>query len=255
VQERPTLKSKAKKADPDEKPRKRPRDDDDDEDEGPPKKRSRAADDDDDEEDEDDDRPAKKKKTKGGSMMMVILFLVLGGGFLLSLGLVGIGLFVWPGWLVSKSEPNQIAKDGPAKDAPARNDDMPNPGGNNNPPPIGNPGNDLTRYVFPDAAILFGANIKGVREKNQLDGLLAELDKIPGAGGKSPQEFINLFKNADNLLVCMAMPDQPKPKLMIMIQASNADAITKFRGSPKMGQEEKLGGKYTAYRPIRVDPT
>src|SRR5260370_1432155 len=100
IQERPSIKAKSKSSS-----KNRVAED---EDESPPKKRRR----DEDEEDE-DDRPSKKKKKAkqktGGSMMLIVLLLLGGGGLFLVCAGVGLGAFVWPGFMLSKPAQKQVA--------------------------------------------------------------------------------------------------------------------------------------------------
>src|SRR6185312_1635625 len=114
IQERPTLKAKSKpstKGDPDERPRS--------------KKRR-----------EDDERPSRKsKKAKSsGNMMLIVVLLLLGGGLIFGMGLLAVGAFVWPGFLVSAPDEKKLANNDPPPNMP-RQDMFPKPGGPPGAPP------------------------------------------------------------------------------------------------------------------------
>ncbi len=87
--------------------------------------KKRRVDDDDDDEDE---RPALKKKPakkSGGNMFLIILLVLAGGGVFLGLGVCGVGAFVWPGFLVAKTD-GKIAQDDQKKaDADSSKDGAP----------------------------------------------------------------------------------------------------------------------------------
>lgn len=216
VQERPTLKAKSKsgsKSDPDDKPRsKKPRDDDDDGD-APRKKRQR------DEDDDADDRPSKKKKGKekaGGSMMLVVLLLLLGGGFVLSLALLAVGAFVWPGFMVRKAD-DKVAEgikpgiNNPDKglggNKPTDNANKDNAGKDNLPAFLPG-GNDVANFVFADADVLIGINVKALRDANQLEPMLKQIDSLQQGKDPMPNEIKDLMRNAERVMMCAQLPEQ-----------------------------------------------
>ena len=114
IQESPKVQTKAAHRDEDE--------------DTPPRRQSRRDDD-----DYDDDVSIKKKKRKrakagsGRMLLMIGLAVVLGGGALLSCGACGIGAFLWPGFLLPKT--------------------------------------DMTAFLPPDANIVMGGNPKVLRSK------------------------------------------------------------------------------------------
>lgn len=215
VQERPALKVKAKpaaKANPDEKPRsKKPRDDDDD---APKKNRRRGEEDDAD----DDDRPARKKKDKqkSGSMMLVILLVVLGGGFVLSLALLAVGAFVWPGFMRSAKAADNLAADtnkgpgkGPGAGAGAGADKAKdNAKDKDNIPAFIPGGNEIANFVPAEGDILVGINVKALREANQLEPILKQIDDATKGKDPMPAEIKELMRNSEKVMACLQVPDR-----------------------------------------------
>jgi phage FluMu protein Com len=271
IQERPSIKAKAKSSSKNRA--------DEDEDDRPAKKRRRNEDDEDDEE----DRPSrKKKKTKqktGGNMMLVVLLLLGGGGLFLGVGLLALGAFVWPGFMLSKSDDKKLAKNNPDGKG----------GGENNKGAVA-PGANLAAYVLPEATFVIGSNVKGFRDTNQLDALLGQFEKLPGANDALPREYKEIVRNCDKVLLSMnanalvpvlggldpfgpgsigapkgkggpkgkagpkglpfgAPPGLDALKVAVAVLMSNHEAVEKIKVLPGIGPEEKLAGKYPVYRP------
>jgi hypothetical protein len=269
IQERPSIKANAKSSS-----KNRVAED---EDESPAKKRRR-----DEEEEDEDDRPSKKKKKAkqktGGSMMLIVLLLLGGGGLFLVCAGVGLGAFVWPGFMLRKSEQKQVAavdakEKGQEKEKEKGKDDDDGKDGkekNEVKPPVVIPGNNIDNYVWADATMLFGSSMKGLRDKNQLEPLMNQFDAMAPGNDKMPNEMKELLRNSDKVLVSLqppapqafqppplqpgVQPNFPKAKLVIAIQTSTPNAVTKFKGLAKLGAEEKLAGKYSVYRPGKNDP-
>ncbi len=241
IQEKPKLKSKsASKANAGGKARKRV---DDDEDGGA-----------------DEERPAKKKakQKSGGGFLLIGLLLLGGGGLFLVCAGVGVGAFVWPGFMLSKKADDKNVAAVDAKDKDKEKEKAKEPGKEKEKipeikVPVVAQNNNIGNYMLPDAMMLFGSNVKGLRDKNQLEPLLNQIDGLAGPGNAMPAELKDLTRNAERMMVSVQLPAQQavgaKPKLVIAILASNAEFVTKFRNLPKLGQEEKLAGKYSVYRP------
>ena len=244
VQERPTLKVKGKaaaKADPDEKPRsKKSRAEDA---EAPKKSRRRDEDDEDEDDDDDDDRPSKKKKGKekaSGSNMLILLLVLLGGGFVLSLGLLAVGAFVWPGFMRSKPDDQMVqARDkgagldaGNTKDGAGKDN-----AGKNNPPAFLPGGNNVANFILADADLLIGANVKAIRDANQLEQMLKQLDAA-NQTKKMPAEVKELIRNSETVMLCMQIPDQAFQKNQF--QPGGAPP---FGGPPGVGGQPGIGGQ------------
>ena len=271
IQERPSIKAKAKSSS-----NNRATDDEADR---PPKKRRRNEDDEDDEEDRPSRKKKKAKQKTAGNMMLVVLLLLGGGGVFLGVGLLAVGAFVWPGFMLSKSDDKKLAKNNPDGKAI----------GENNKGAVA-PEANLAAYVLPDANFVIGSNVKGFRDTNQLDALLGQFEKLPGANDALPREYKELVRNCDKVLLSMnanalvpilggpnpfgpgpiggpkgkggpkgrpgpkgppigAPPGLDALKVAVAVLMSNHEAAAKIKVLPNMGPEEILAGKYPVYRP------
>jgi hypothetical protein len=252
IQEKPRIKASAKSPS-----KNRAADDDDD----LPHKRGRGG------EDDDHDQPFKRKKKAkqkaGGSLMVIVLLLLGGGGLFLVCAGVGLGAFVWPGFMLSKPDGKKVAfADGKAdahEDDPGKMKEVK--------PPVVIPQNDIYNYMLADASVLFGSNMKGLRDKDQLEPLLNQLDAMAPPNNKTPKEFRDLFRNCDGMLLSLQLPplafqpqpfqpggpqDLPKAKVVMGV-LTTPQAAARFRSLPKLGAEEKLAGKYSIFRPGKFD--
>jgi hypothetical protein len=201
-------------------------------DDAPKKKSKRARDEDDDDE---DDRPAKKvkkSKKKAGSMMTVALLAVAGVGVFLGLGACGIGAFVWPGFL--RSSDKQIAQGG-------RNDLV-----KKGPTEFNH--NEIADLVSPKSVYLIGFNTKALREANQLNAMLKKLDDTAALGNKMPNEYRDLLRTSDKMLIGVLNFGGKTVEVMAVLMPT-AEALASFKSSPTLGAESKINDKYRVQRP------
>src|SRR5262249_22474185 len=61
----------------------------------------------------------------------------------------------------------------------------------------------LAAYVLPEATLVVGSNVKGFRDTNQLDALLGQFEKLPGANDALPREYKEIVRNCDKVLLSM----------------------------------------------------
>jgi predicted RNA-binding Zn-ribbon protein involved in translation (DUF1610 family) len=256
IQEKPGAKAKASSS---KSASKRSRDEDD----GPPQRRKRHAQDEDDE--EEDDKPFRKKKAKkSGSMLMIVLLLVGGGLLFLSCGAVGLTAFVWPGFMLTKTDDKKVAqnrqegKEEKAKPAPVIDDK-----GNDRQAPVNV---NIASYILPDANMAMGANLKGLRDSNQIEifnGII-EFALQGNQQGNMPAQVADVLRDCEKVVLTGNAPmgqqmggpnfGGPRPgggapPIKVAIAALlPANAIAKIKGLPGMGAEEKLAGKYSIYR-------
>jgi len=194
------------------------------------KKAKRTVDDQDDD-DADDDQPAKKSKKgkkKAGGSKTVLLFALAGGGVFLLLGACIIGAFVWPGFLNSNQK---LAQAGPPKEKAVVILDS----------------NSIGEFVSPQSSFLIGANTKSLREKNQLDAIVKNLEGRSPPNQKMPPELLELFRNSDRILVSSAL-HQGRKDQFVAVLAPTPDVIAKLKSMPQIGPEEMLAGKYRIHR-------
>jgi hypothetical protein len=273
IRERPRTTSPARRRDDDDAPaRSRRRDDDDDD--APVRSRRRQDDDGDEDDgpvrsrrrDDDEDRPARKKKSKQKAGSNMLLYGLLGAGALvliLACGGLGVTGFVWPGFMLSKQKANEVAVAGnnAVAEKPL--------------PPV-----NLNAYVMPEADLVIGFNVKVLRETNQLPDVLAKFRATQPTG--LPRGFEDIAQDSDRVVASLRAaellaqaggafgapqaPNAPKggpgpqggpgpagpPKVIVAVALSNLEAVGRaknvIRAVPGMGVEEKLAGKYPAYR-------
>jgi hypothetical protein len=253
-----------------------------------PVRKPRRDDDDDDSKrwrDDDEDRPSqKKKKGKHKAGNHLILFGLVGACvlvLLLACSGIGVTAFVWPGFLLTKKNANEVAvvannvaannKNAIRKEQPKKEQ----------PKPV-----KLNGFLMPDADLVFGLNVKSLRDANQFDMVLNQFRATQPDG--LPQGFEEVARDCDQLLASMNVADMiaqggvdnpfappqgpigaprnppgarggpgpnrpaPSPKIVVALALSSAEAATKakdmIRNVPAMGAEEKLAGKYPAFR-------
>jgi hypothetical protein len=188
---------------------------DDEEDEKPRRKKARAVDEEEDADDSDDDRPRKKKKAKKKSNVLM-LALVIGGGFFvaLSCGLLGVGAWVWPGFLISST--------------------------NNN---------DIQAYIPISANQIFGIDTKAVSQQGQLDFALKWLETVgPLKDRPLPTEVMELIRDSEKLIIAVQSGRGPLPQTYIAILAKDTAAVDKFKAAAGLGAPERLEKRHNIYR-------
>jgi hypothetical protein len=211
--EPPRSKAKRDEQDANQKPRRpAPKPDDEVEDEKPQRKKARAVDEDDDT--DDDDRPRKKKKAKKKSSAMM-LALVIGGGVLvaLSCGLLGVGAWVWPGFLIS----------------PTNN-------------------NDIQAYIPWSVNQIYGIDTKAVSQQGQLDFAMKWLETFgPLKDRPLPPEVMELVRDSEKLIVSVQTGAR-RPPTYIAILAKDTAAVEKFKAAAALGAPERLERRHNVYR-------
>ena len=209
IQEEPRLKSKAKAVDDDVDAEEVDVDEVDD-DEKPRKKKKNNRDDDD--EDDGGARKKKKGKKKAGANKMLIYggIALVGIGGLFICVLLGVGAFVWPGFLRSNNSA-------------------------------------LLAFVAPDANMVMHADLKQTRTKMEpLEKMFREQGIGKNPGQPENNAMIDLMKNADKLVVS-SNTAKSKDSATTVIQAPAAE-IEKFKKSPGMGAPLTIGGHANVYK-------
>ncbi|MSU77239.1 MAG: hypothetical protein EXS16_03985 [Gemmataceae bacterium] len=208
IQEEPRLKSKAKAVDDDVE---EVDVDEVDDDEKPRKKKKSNRDDDD--EDDGGARKKKKGKKKAGANKMLVYggIALVGIGGLLSCVLVGVGAFVWPGFLLSKDSA-------------------------------------LFAFVAPDANVVVYADLKQTRTRMEpLEKMVREQNLGKNPGQLENNAMMDLMKNADKLVFSGNMA-KSKDSMTVVVQVPAAE-VEKFKKSPGMGAPTTIGGHANVYKP------